>query len=70
MLMMSAKLATLGALKIKLFWNKFYGIKIPVHYGTNEILSPDSNYIVNVVVQSKIGNSRISMREVTITSIL
>ena len=55
MLIMSAKLATLGALKIKVFWNKFYDVKISVHDATNEILSPDSNYVVNVVVRSKIG---------------
>ena len=33
-------------------------------------LSRDSNYIVDVVIRPKVGNSSISMREVTITSFL
>ena len=65
--MMSAKLATLGLLKIKVFWNKGYDVIISVHDVTNKILSRDSNYIVDVVMFS---NSSISMREVIITSIL
>ena len=35
-----------------------------------KIWSGDSNYIVDVVMQPKFGNSRISMREVIKTSIL
>ena len=69
-LMMSAKLATLGLLKIKVFWNKGYDVIISVHDVTNKILSRDSNYIVDVVMWPKFGNSSISMREVIITSIL
>ena len=69
-LMMSAKLATLGLLKIKIFWNKGYGAMIPVHDVTNKILLRDSNYFVDVVMWPKFGNSSISMREVPITSIL
>ena len=42
-LKMSAKLATLGLLKIKVFCNKVYGDIIPVHDVTNKILSRDSN---------------------------
>ena len=34
-----------------------------------KFLSPDSSYIVNVIMWSKFGNSSISMREVTINSI-
>ena len=34
-----------------------------------KILSPESNYVVDLVMWSKFGNSNISMREVTITSI-
>ena len=69
-LMMSAKLATLGLLKIKVFWNKGYGVIIFVHDVTNKILSRDSNHIEVVVMWPKCGNSMISMWGVTITSIL
>ena len=48
-LMMPAKIATLGLLKTKLFWNKDYDFIISVYDSTNEILSSDSNYIVDVV---------------------
>ena len=65
-LMMSAKMATLGLLKIKVFWNKGYDVIISVHDVTNKILSRDSNYIVDVVMWPKFGNSNISMREVII----
>ena len=47
--MMPAKIATLGLLKTKLFWNKDYDFIISVYDSTNEILSSDSNYIVDVV---------------------
>ena len=68
--MMSAKMATLGLLKIKVFWNKGYDVIISVHDVTNKILSRDSNYIVDVVMWPKFGNSSISMREVITTTIL
>ena len=42
--MMSAKLVTLGLLKIKLFLNKGYDVMISIHDVTIEILC-DSNYI-------------------------
>ena len=61
-LMMSAKMATLGLLKIKVFWNKGYDVIIYVHDVTNKILSRDSNYIVDVVMWSKFGNSSIGIR--------
>ena len=67
---MPAKLATLGLLKIKVFWNKGYDIIVSVHDITNKILSPDSNYIVHGVMWPKFGNSSVSMRKVIITSIL
>ena len=60
--MMSAKLATLGLLGIKIFWNKVYDVKIFVHDVTNKFLSGDWNYIVDVVMWPKFGNSSISMR--------
>ena len=69
-LMMSAKMATPGLLKITVFWNKGYDVIIFVHDVTNKILSRDSNYIVDVVMWPKFGNTSISMREVIITSIL
>ena len=56
-LMMSAKIATLDLVKIKVLWNKGYDITISVFDNNNEILSPDSNYIVDVVMLSKLGNS-------------
>ena len=65
-LMMSAKLATPGLLKIKIFQNKGYNIIIPDYDVTNKILSPESNYIVDVVMWPKFGNFSISMREVII----
>ena len=54
-LMISAKLATPGFLKIKLFQNEGYDVIIYVHDGTNtmnEIISRESNYIVDVVITS------------------
>ena len=49
-LMMSAKLATLGLLKLKVFRNKGNDIIISAHDVTNKILSRDSNYIVVMVM--------------------
>ena len=69
-LMMSAKITTPGLLKIRVFWNNSYDAIISVHDVTNKILSRDSNYIVDVVMWQKFGNSSISMREIIITSIL
>ena len=69
-LTVSARIATLGLLKIKVFWNKVYDIIISVHDITNKILLRDSNYIVDVVMWPKFGNSSSSMGEVIKTSIL
>ena len=66
--MVSAKLDTLDLLKIEAFSNKSYDIIIFVHDVTNKILSHESNYIVDMV--TKFGISKISMREVLITSVL
>ena len=68
-LMMPAKIATLGLLKTKLSWNKGYVFIIFVYDSTNEILSSDSNYIVDVVMWPKFGNSSIPMRNVIVGSI-
>ena len=69
-LMMSAKMATLDRLKVKVFWNKGYDAKIFVYDVKNKILSRDLDYIANMVMWPKFGNSNISIREVTIISIL
>ena len=63
----SAKMVTL---KIKVFWNKGYDVMISVNDVNNKIYSRDSNYIVDVVMWPKFGNSSNSMREVIITSVL
>ena len=56
-LLMSAKKATPGLLKIKVFWNKGYDVITYVHDVTNKFLSRDSNYIVDVVMWPKFGKS-------------
>ena len=66
--MMSAKMATPGLLKITVSWSKGYDIKIPVNDVTNKILSHYSNYIVDMFMWPKSGNSSICLREVTTTS--
>ena len=49
--MMSAKMVTLGCLKIKIFWNKYYDVIVSVDDFTNKFLSRDSNHVVDVVMQ-------------------
>ena len=66
---MSTKMAMLGLLKIMLFWNKD-NVTTSVYDVTDKILSRDSDYIVDVVMWPKFGNSSISISEVTRTSIL
>ena len=68
--MISAKMAIPGLLKTTVFWNKVYDVKVPVLDVSNKILLGDSNYIVDVVMWPKFGNSSISKREVIVTSIL
>ena len=63
-------MATPGLLKITVFWNKGYDVIIHVDDVTNKILSHDSNYIIDVLMWPKFGNSSISMRQVITTSIL
>ena len=67
---MSAKMASPGLNKIKVFWKKVYDLIISVNDVTNKVLSRESKYIVDVVMWPKFGNSSISMREVMITSSL
>ena len=50
----SAKMAELGILKIKVFWNKV----------------SDSNYVAALVMWPKCGDSCIYIREVTTISVL
>ena len=69
-LMMTAKMAAPGLLKISVFWKKGYDVIIYVHDVTNKILSYDSNDIIYVVMWPKFGNCSIAMRKVIITSIL
>ena len=52
-LMMSAKLATLGFLKIKIFSAKGYDVINHVYVVTNKTLSRDSNYIIDAVMRPK-----------------
>ena len=61
---MIVKLATPGLLEISVFLNKAYDVIFPVHDVANKMLSRDSNYIVDVVMWPKVGNSSISMRTV------
>ena len=69
-ILMLAKLATVGLIKIKILWNKGYDVIISVHDATNKILSCDSNYIVDMVMWSKFGDSIFFVREVTTTATL
>ena len=68
--LMSAKMATPGLRKIKVFWKEGYDVINSVSDVTNKILSRDSNHIVDVVMRPKFGNCSISMRAVIITSSL
>ena len=62
-LIMSAKLATLDLLKIKVFWNKGYDVIIYVYDVINKILSRDSSYIVDVLMWPKFGKSIVFIRK-------
>ena len=66
-LIVSAKLVTLGLLKTKIFWNEFITFVLDV---TNKPLPLESNYIVDVAMWTTFGNSSISLKEVIITSVL
>ena len=65
-ILISAKLATLGLLKIKVFWNEGSDVITFVQDVTNKVLSRDSNYIIDMVMLAKYS---ISMREVIMTLI-
>ena len=73
-LIMLAKMGTLGLLEIKLFWKKVYDVIISVHDVTNKILSRDLSYNIYIYIYMvrwpKVCCSSISMRKVMITSVL
>ena len=48
--MMSAKMATVGLLKIKVFLNKCYDVIISVHDVNNKMLSRETSCIVDMVM--------------------
>ena len=64
----SGKIATHALLKIRVFWKKGFYVIYSVYDVTNKILSYDSNYIMDLVMCPKFGNSKICIREVIITS--
>ena len=66
--MMSAKMATLGVVKIRVFKNKGNDVTISVYVVPPKTLSRESIYIVDVVMWPKFGFSNVSMKEVIITS--
>ena len=68
--MMSAKMATPDLFKTTVSWNKCYDVIIPVDDVTDKILSRNSNYIVDMFMWLRFGNSSISMGEVITISIL
>ena len=55
---------------VLIFPNKSCEVLILDYDVNNQILSPDSNYIVDPVMWPKFGNSSISTRQVIITSLL
>ena len=62
--MMSAKLETLGHLKMKVLRNEGYDVILFTNEISNKVLSRDSDHIVNAVMWPKFGKSSIPMREV------
>ena len=69
-LMLSGKMATLGLLKIKVFWKKVFDVISYFHDVTKQTWSHDSNCTVDMVMWPTFGNSSIYMKEVIITSFL
>ena len=63
-------MAAPSLLKITVFLNKVYDIIIRVDDVIDKILSRNLNYIVDVFMWPKFGNSSISITEVVTTSIL
>ena len=67
-LMVSTIMATVGLIKVNIFWNKADDVVIFVSGITNKILSSNSNHNLCVFMWPKFGN--FSAREVIIISIL
>ena len=53
--MTSAKLATLGFLKINVFWNKGYGFIISVYEITSKILPGDQSLVTVAFIWEKLS---------------
>ena len=68
--MMSAKIATQGLLRIKIFLKKVYDAITFFLDVKKKMLSQNSNCIVDVVMRPKFGNSSVYIREAIIDSIL
>ena len=68
-LMMAAKVGTLGLFKIKVFWIKVYDVIISVHDFIKKFITW-LEYFVDVILRKKFGNSSISVRKVMLTAIL
>ena len=49
-LMMSAKMANPGLLKIRVLWKKGCDVLFSVHDVTNKFLSRDSKYIIDAII--------------------
>ena len=62
--MMSAKMVTPGLPKIKLCFKKVHDFIICIYDVSNNFFSGDSDYIVDVVMWPKFGNSSIYIRKV------
>ena len=63
-LMIPIKLATQDIFKIKVFWNEEYDFITSVYSVINESFSRVLNYVVDLVIWPKFGNSSISFTEV------
>ena len=57
--MVKILMMTPALVKLKVFWNKGYYVIYSVYDVTNKILSRESNYIMDVVIWPKFGNSSI-----------
>ena len=66
LLVMSAKMATQGLLKRKVFWNKDYDVIVSGNDTIHKTLPRDSDFIVDMAMWTKFANTSISMREVII----
>ena len=69
-LMMPAKFATLGLLKITLIWNGGYDVINRFHDVANKVLSHHSKYIVDVAIGPEFDGCSIFMTEANMSSIL